>query len=84
MLLKSDEIYLGGTVYLMWKNPPDAYVWGDVFIPVLIEEEYPRFFVGTVLPHKNAHGSGESHPYRITLNKFDVDARNMVIMSYIG
>lgn len=43
-----------------------------VSVPVRVLEEYPRWYLCLVLPHKNPRGFGESIPYRITVPKYDI------------
>lgn len=60
----------GKTVKIRWNDSPDASVWSDVWLPVKIIAEYPKFLIGEVQPHVNPNNSfGISKPYRIGLNK---------------
>lgn len=57
------------------KGDTDRYPWNGIAVPILITEEYPTYFVGTVLPHYAPKGSGSyglSHPYPVTLDKHDI------------
>lgn len=60
-----------------WQGSP--YPWGKMEVPVKITAEYPRFLCGTVMPHRNPFGLGESIPYPITINKHDVFIGEMII-----
>lgn len=63
----------GKTVKVAHKNKDtDAYPWNGIAVPILITAEYPTFLVGMVLPHYAPHGFGLSHPYRVTLDKHDI------------
>lgn len=44
-------------------------------IPVRIEAEYPKFLIGTVLPHYNPSGLGKSHEWPITIDKWKLFAK---------
>lgn len=83
MLLNANELYPGETVYVLFKNSSDSYTWGSIYVPVFIDKEFSYFFTGTVLPHKNPHGDGESYPYNVTLNKFDIDNRITIVKTYV-
>ena len=56
-----------------------AYPWEGATVPVKIIGEYPKFFVGTVLPHRNPNGYGESKPYNITIDKHDIKSGRIKI-----
>lgn len=61
------------------KGNSDTYSWQDTAVPVLIEREYDRFLVGLVLPHYAPKSLGLSRPYRITINKHDIQTGEMII-----
>lgn len=68
-----------GDVVEVWAQPETVHNARYVFspfkisVPVKILEEYPRWYLGLVLPHVNPSGFGrESMPYRITIPKFDI------------
>lgn len=73
----------GKTVKVRHKNgDTDAYPWHGIAVPILITAEYPRFLVGTVLPHHAPFGSGSfgiSHPYTVTLDKHDIHIGVIII-----
>ena len=46
--------------------------WGIQEVPVKLLAEYPTYLLGEVIPHYNPAGSGESHPYKITISKYDL------------
>ena len=73
----------GQTVKAKHKNgDTDAYPWHGIAVPILITAEYPRFLVGTVLPHHAPKGSGSfgpSHPYTVTLDKHDIHVGVIII-----
>lgn len=58
----------------------DAYPWNGIAVPVLITEEHPNFYVGTVLPHHAPGGFGISQPYNVTLDKHDLKVGNLIIV----
>lgn len=58
--------------YVQWNNSPNEPVWSNVWIPVSIVKEYPKFYVAEVQPHKNPKGFTMSRPYTITLRKWDI------------
>ena len=59
-------------IKLVDKSLKEAYPWNDTEVPVKITAEYPKFLVGTVLPHMNHKGFGNSRPYTVTIPKFDI------------
>ena len=59
-------------IKLVDKSLKEAYPWNDTEVPVKITAEYPKFLVGTVLPHMNHKGVGNSRPYTVTIPKFDI------------
>lgn len=70
----------GQTVKVKHKNgDTDAYPWNGIAVPVLITAEYPRFLIGTVLPHYAPKGFGLSHPYGVTLDKHDIHIGVIII-----
>lgn len=73
----------GQTVKAKHKNgDTDAYPWHGIAVPILITAEYPRFLIGTVLPHHAPKGSGSfglSHPYTVTLDKHDIHVGVIII-----
>ena len=73
----------GQTVKAKHKNgDTDAYPWHGIAVPILITAEYPRFLVGTVLPHHAPKGSGSfgvSRPYTVTLEKHDIHVGVIII-----
>jgi len=70
----------GQTVRVSHKHGhTDAYPWNGIAVPVLIRAEYPTFLVGTVLPHQAPLGFGTSKPYRVTLNKHDIQLGVIII-----
>ena len=60
-------------------EPNKAYPWEGIEVPVKIIGEYQKFFVGTVLPHRNPKGMGVSSPYNITIRKQDIEAGTLII-----
>ncbi len=50
-----------------------AYPWNGIAVPVLVIEEHPGYLAGLVLKHQAPGGFGPSIPYRINLNKFDIE-----------
>lgn len=69
-----------GDVVEVWAQPETvhnaryAFSPFKISVPVKILEEYPRWYLGLVLPHVNPSGFGrESHPYRITIPKHDIE-----------
>lgn len=70
----------GQTVKVKHKNgDTDAYPWNGIAVPVLITAEYPRFLIGTVLPHYAPKGFGLSHPYGVILDKHDIHIGVIII-----
>lgn len=53
--------------------------WEDMEVPVKITDEYPKFLVGVVMPHRHPGGFGVSHPYTVTINKHDIFIGEMII-----
>ena len=62
------------------KELSSAYPWEGAVVPVKIIGIYPRFIVGTVLPHKNPKGFRESSPYNITISNYDLKTKRIIIM----
>ena len=73
--LSSDEIFVGSEIMARFKNASHI---SNEFVPVRILKEFPQFFVCEVLPH-TVKGSmySKSLPYRMTINKWDLDHRNI-------
>lgn len=61
------------------KGDTDAYPWSGIAVPILITKEYPKFFIGTVLPHYAPSGFGISKPYTVTLDKHDIKTGVIII-----
>lgn len=57
----------------------DEYPWNGIAVPVKVTEEYPNFYVGTVLPHHALGGFGVSTPYTVTLDKHDLKTGILII-----
>lgn len=71
---------IGQTIKAKHKNGhTDAYPWNGISVPILITEEHPNFYVGTVLPHHAPGGFGISQPYTITLDKHDIKTGVIII-----
>lgn len=60
------------------KHTP-AFPWHGIAVPVLILEERTGYLVGKVLPHYSPEGIGLSKPYRINMNKFDIEKGLFII-----
>ena len=70
----------GQTVRVKEKSTVGSpYPWGGFEVPVLITAEYPAYLMGTVMPHRNPMGLGISHPYPVTINKFDIHIGNLIV-----
>lgn len=48
-------------------------------IPVRIVAEYPKFLCGIVLPHQNPAGIYKSYPYPITIDKYKLFSKAIVM-----
>ncbi len=83
--LDVENLFEGMTVMALFRQAPDTATWSH-FIPVYIEKEYPRFFVCTVLPHRNkgAKACGLSSPYPMTIDKFNMKRREVLVKRYLG
>ena len=55
------------------------YPWEAATVPVKIIGVYPKFIVGTVLPHKNPKGFRKSGPYNVTISNYDLKTKRIVI-----
>ena len=68
-----------GETYMIFSEKEPVFYYHYPFatdkltVPVRIEAEYPKWFLGTVLPHFNPRGYGPSRPYRITITKNDIN-----------
>lgn len=69
----SESLYVGAEAEALFRTAPDSYVWGEMYMPIVVTHEYPNFFVCEVLPNRHPHGFGMSQPYRMTIDKFDLD-----------
>lgn len=70
----------GQTVTVKHKHgDTNAYPWHGIAVPVQIVEEYPTFLVGTVLSHHAPIGFGPSDPYKVTLDKHDIQIGVIII-----
>ena len=66
-----------GDTVKVWTNAKtldECYPWYGGEVPARIDEEYPNFYVVTVLPHWNASGQcfGLSKLYQVTIDKRDL------------
>lgn len=68
----------GKTILVKWRNAPDS-IWDNVWLPVKIVREYPRFLCGIVQPHKNPKGQSVSKPYPLTMNKIAIMFREYIL-----
>lgn len=77
---------LGKTLNVRLKDEKleQAYPWRGATVPVNLIGVYPYFLVGTVLPHRNPKGYGESHPYNITISRQDLIAKRIIITGGAG
>ena len=48
-------------------------------IPVRIVAEYPKFLCGIVLPHQNPAGIYKSYPYPITIDKYKLFSKAIIM-----
>lgn len=70
MMLFEEDLFEGKVVKARFNNTQSP-TWHDIFIPVRIEKEYPRWYLCTVLPHFNEkEGMSESKEYPMTIDKF--------------
>ncbi len=64
--------YEGKEMLLKWSDPPHA-VWENVWLPIKIIKEYPRWLLVEVQPHVNGNLSLRmSSPYRMGVNKMSL------------
>lgn len=77
--LTAEQLYPGCEVYMMSKQyaKADVLAWGEAYVPVRITKEFPSFFVGEVMPHKNSKGNLVGDKYTVTLDKFDIKSGNV-------
>ena len=72
------ELHVGDRVEATFKTNPASELFTDVYIPVKVIKEYEYFWVCAVLPHYNPkHSWGLSHPYNMTIAKFDLEHGNV-------
>lgn len=71
--LRPSEIKIGDEIIATFKTNPSSEIFGGVYLPLKVKEEYPKFFVCEVLPHKNPiRYYGISKPYPMSIKKFDL------------
>lgn len=63
------EYFEGFEYKMLWVDSPDASVWRDVWMPIIILKNYPTWILVEVQPHMNPHGQGMSKPYKIGINR---------------
>ena len=51
----------------------------DMTIPVKIVAEYKKFLCGIVLPHQNPAGIYKSNPYPITIDKYKLFSKAIIM-----
>ena len=62
----------GKEMLLKWIDPPDP-IWRDMWMPVKVLKEYPKYILVEVQPHMNVNQAfGMSKPYRIGVNKMSL------------
>ena len=72
------ELHVGDVVDATFRTNPASELFTDVYIPVKVIKEYEHFWVCEVLPHENPkHSWGISHPYIMTIAKFDLEHDNV-------
>ena len=75
--LEVGKTYLLSSCYAVaaTNNNGEAYPWGSKYakVPVRVKYDDSRFWTVTVLPHKYLGGYGISHPYDVTVDKFDFE-----------
>lgn len=42
------------------------------WVPAVLLAEYPTWYLFEIQPHRNPKGFGDSEPYRVTVDKFEV------------
>lgn len=69
-----DYHYQGGELIKVKLNDSfDNYLYHDVWLPAEVVAEYPKFIIVEILPHVNPNQHlGESHPYKIGINKLSI------------
>ena len=77
------DLHVGTMLRAKFKNNPDNYIFGNVFLPLKITAEYPNWFLCEVQPHVNPVNSwGISKPYPMTIHKFSLRSGDVVIRPY--
>lgn len=81
MFLDAKDIHEGAYLEARFKVTSDYSVWGETYIPIYIEKEYPKFFLCTVLEHKNPSGQnmGISKPYPMTIDKHNLKRKEVLV-----
>lgn len=77
-ILKETDIKPGMKIQAMFKKTSDS-VFGNIYLPLVVLHEYKRYFVCTVLPHRNPYSSfGLSSPYPMTISKIDLELGEII------
>ena len=81
MFLDAKDIHEGAYLEAKFRITSDYSVWGEVFVPIYIEKEYPNFFLCTVLEHKNPtrQAMGMSEPYPMTIDKHNLKKQDVLV-----
>lgn len=68
----------GKTIAINLKDSLDGKTW-NCWIPAVVLKEYPTWMLCEVLPHMNPEGFAMSKPYKIGLNKMNIQLGNIKI-----
>ena len=77
--LSESDLYEGIEIWAMYIEPDNTFYLGNIFLPMRVIKEYPRFWLCEVLPHKNPEGFGISKVYPMTLCKHSISIREIII-----
>ena len=54
-------------------------ILNKIWLPAKVIEEYERFVMVEILPHNNPNGYDKSKPYKLTINKMNIEFRDVLI-----
>lgn len=81
MNLRDVDLHCGSVARVCFKDGYiDRILYSNVYIPVEIIREYPKFFTCMVLPHDNPlQRMGTSKPYIISLSRAGIRVGDIIV-----
>lgn len=74
---KDYELASGDNIRIKFAR--NSGILNNIWLPAKVIKEYERFVMVEILPHNNPHGYDKSKPYRLTINKMNIELRDVLI-----